>query len=139
MNFKDELEHFRRKWKQDLAIDNPASPEDNANEHDFPTLEDEARKIFLEGVQHEENGELFEAIQKYRKAINLVPDIEFRAFEHTKRRSRNVNEIEKGKSFSLQNMTKYKISFHSQLNKTVMKTWKNYQKTKPLKISRIYC
>ena len=42
----------------------------------------------MEGVEHEQNGELFEAIQKYRKAVNLVPDIEFKVFEHNKQRRR---------------------------------------------------
>ena len=45
-------------------------------------------------MEHEQNGELFEAIQKYRKAVALVPDIEFKTFEHTKtsktRRPKNV-------------------------------------------------
>ena len=52
-------------------------------------------------MEHEQNGELFEAIQKYRKAINLVPDIEFKAHEHTLKRrnvaSQPIAENEQGK------------------------------------------
>ena len=51
----------------------------------------------MEGVEHEQNGELFEAIQKYRKAINLVPDIEFKAHEHALRRRNVVSSQEEEK------------------------------------------
>ncbi len=85
---EDELENFRQKWKQDLANKNLAVKNSlDADGNELVSTEEKARLIFLEGVEHEQNGELFEAIQKYRKAINLVPDIEFKAFEHnTKRR-----------------------------------------------------
>lgn len=85
---EDELENFRQKWKQDLANKNLALKNSlDADGNELVSTEEKARLIFLEGVEHEQNGELFEAIQKYRKAINLVPDIEFKAFEHnTKRR-----------------------------------------------------
>ena len=46
--------------------------------------------MFLEGVEHEQNGDLFEAIQKYQKAVNLVPDIENKVEEQ---RCRNDNTI----------------------------------------------
>ena len=49
------------------------------------TTEEKARGFFLEGVEHEQNGELFEAIQKYRKAVNLVPDIEFKVEQERRR------------------------------------------------------
>ena len=52
--------------------------------------EEKARDLFLEGVEHEQNGDLFEAIQKYRKAVNLVPDIENKVEEQ---RCRNDNSI----------------------------------------------
>jgi hypothetical protein len=44
----------------------------------------------LAGVEHEQNGEMFEAIQKYRKAVSLVPDIEFKTYsENIAARRRN--------------------------------------------------
>ena len=57
----------------------------------------QARKYFLEGVEHEENGEFFEAIKNYRKAMALVPDIEFKAFEHNlRRRATATKDTEQG-------------------------------------------
>ena len=81
----DELENFREKWKQDLASKG-TSVAVKKEEPEQDSVEEKARGIFLEGVEHEQNGELYEAIQKYRKAVALVPDIEFKAFEHTARR-----------------------------------------------------
>ena len=87
---QDELENFREKWIQDLASKGTNVPI-NAEEPEQDSVEEKARGIFLEGVEHEQNGELYEAIQKYRKAVALVPDIEFKAFEHTARRKPVMN------------------------------------------------
>merc|ERR1719219_2301205 len=100
---EDELESFRQKWKQDIQAgesgngnfrslgtssrdDNETGVKKNRNFVNLSSTEERARSFFLEGVEHEQNGELFEAIQKYRKAMALVPDIEFKAFEHNLRR-----------------------------------------------------
>ena len=65
-------------------------------------------------MEHEQNGELFEAIQKYRKAINLVPDIEFKAHEHNLRRrnvpSQPVTENEPSKNFGF--LSKIYTQYH---------------------------
>jgi len=89
---EDELESFRQNWKQDLAgasgnlgsFDNENVAKINQN------TEQKARDLFLEGVEHEQNGDLFEAILKYRKAVKLVPDIEYKVEEQ---RCRNDNTI----------------------------------------------
>ena len=43
-----------------------------------------ARELFLEGVEFEKNGKLYEAILQYKKAVHLVPDIEFKVFNFLK-------------------------------------------------------
>ncbi|XP_040839489.1 F-box only protein 9 isoform X2 [Ochotona curzoniae] len=40
--------------------------------------EEEARELFLKAVEEERNGALYEAIKFYRRAMQLVPDIEFK-------------------------------------------------------------
>ncbi|KAM4834774.1 F-box only protein 9 [Thomomys bottae] len=40
--------------------------------------EEEARELFLKAVEKEQNGALYEAIKFYRRAMQLVPDIEFK-------------------------------------------------------------
>merc|ERR1719219_3153279 len=106
---EDELESFRQKWKQDIQAgesgngnlrslgtssrdDNETGVKKNRNFVNLSSTEERARSFFLEGVEHEQNGELFEAIQKYRKAVNLVPDIEFKVFEHNKKRRREFGD-----------------------------------------------
>jgi len=88
---EDELESFRQNWKQDLAGASAGNlgSFDNDNKI-YQNTEEKARDLFLEGVEHEQNGDLFEAIQKYRKAVNLVPDIENKVEEQ---RCRNDNSI----------------------------------------------
>ena len=89
------MENFRQKWQQDLTKRKKSSSGQalNPETEEEESIEEKARNYFLEGVEHEQNGELFEAIQKYRKAINLVPDIEFKAHEHTLRRRNVVSQI----------------------------------------------
>lgn len=38
----------------------------------------QAKRLFLKGSEMERSGKLYEAIQFYRRAMQLVPDIEFR-------------------------------------------------------------
>uniref|UniRef100_Q8BK06-3 Isoform 3 of F-box only protein 9 n=1 Tax=Mus musculus TaxID=10090 RepID=Q8BK06-3 len=40
--------------------------------------EEKARELFLQAVEEEQNGALYEAIKFYRRAMQLVPDIEFK-------------------------------------------------------------
>ena len=51
----------------------------------------QARDLFLEGVEHEQNGKLYEAILQYKKALHLVPDIEFKVFNFLKDKSSNTS------------------------------------------------
>lgn len=44
--------------------------------------------LFLKGVEHEQTGKLYEAIQFYKRAVQLVPDIEFRLYESSKPKQR---------------------------------------------------
>jgi len=91
----DELESFREKWKQDLAVYKGNQNLDVKLDDEPDSIEEKARQYFLQGVEHEQNGELFEAIQKYRKAVALVPDIEFKTFEHTKTSKRRPKKLPK--------------------------------------------
>jgi F-box protein 9 len=50
--------------------------------------------LFLKGVENEQNGKLYEAIQFYRRAVQLVPDIEFRLYDASKLKPRERQEID---------------------------------------------
>ena len=51
---------------QSSRDDNETGVKKNRNLVKLSNTEEKARILFLEGVEHEQNGELFEAIQKYR-------------------------------------------------------------------------
>lgn len=42
--------------------------------------------MFLRGVKYEESGELVEAIKFYKRAIQLVPDIEQKIYDFQQRK-----------------------------------------------------
>ncbi|KAK3921549.1 F-box only protein 9 [Frankliniella fusca] len=85
----DELSTFRAQWKKELK----SSPEHQsvfkreqsaATDAVPETIEDQARALFLKGIQHEQDGKLYEAVKFYRRAVQLVPDIETHLYEATK-------------------------------------------------------
>jgi len=94
---EDHLHNFRQQWKQELQQGGGAGGgEDQQNqerEKDEEELEEDpedaihkqARTLFLQGVQYEENGKLFEAIRCYKRAEKLVPNIELETFDYTGR------------------------------------------------------
>nr|CAD7595546.1 unnamed protein product [Timema genevievae] len=53
-----------------------------------------AKYLFLKGVENEQNGTLYEAIQFYRRAVQLVPDIEFRLYDASKPKPRDRQDTE---------------------------------------------
>ena len=69
----------------------------------FLPLNLKARDLFLAGVELERAGELFSAVQKYKRAVQMVPDIEHRVFDEVRKKNwvanRNPMAVEKGASF----------------------------------------
>uniref|UniRef100_A0A2M4AF10 Putative f-box only protein 9 n=1 Tax=Anopheles triannulatus TaxID=58253 RepID=A0A2M4AF10_9DIPT len=94
---RTELDEFREKWQQELKKEQPkqvakpskpsASTVRNAaaigtgNNKENVSVEQQARSLFLQGSELERSGKVFEAMRLYRKATQLVPDIEFKVFE----------------------------------------------------------
>lgn len=97
----EELESFRLQWKAELkkrvgdktrvkgSKNNTLTAEeplkelepsitDGANNDALNTVEEQAKNWFLQGVGLERKGELYEAVRCYRRAVQLVPDIEYR-------------------------------------------------------------
>jgi hypothetical protein len=94
---EDVLSNFRKKWQKELETSPKTVQTRDVEaeiEHDFET---KAKTLFLSGVEMEKAGQLYEAIQFYRRAVQLVPDIEFRLDNLTKNkpaRDRNLSEGE---------------------------------------------
>uniref|UniRef100_A0A182PEW6 F-box domain-containing protein n=1 Tax=Anopheles epiroticus TaxID=199890 RepID=A0A182PEW6_9DIPT len=85
---RSELDDFREQWQKELkkeqhvvsapAAAQPATP---VNVDGKDSVEQQARAFFQQGSELERSGKVFEAMRLYRRATQLVPDIEFRVYE----------------------------------------------------------
>nr|XP_032515795.1 F-box only protein 9-like isoform X1 [Danaus plexippus plexippus] len=86
-NIEDELEVFRQQWQRELESSpykgGQASVKSEQIRKEPLTDEEQAKKLFLLGVEFERNGKLYEAIQHYKRAIQILPDVESRLYEET--------------------------------------------------------
>lgn len=78
-----ELSAFRAQWMSELlpsAGCRVVKGRSHASElqRRQEAQEEKARELFLRAVDEEENGSVYEAIKYYRRAMQIVPDIEFR-------------------------------------------------------------
>nr|CAI5853652.1 unnamed protein product [Callosobruchus analis] len=62
--------------------------------------ESRARELFLKGVEMEKASKLYEAIQYYKRAVQLVPDIEFKLEQTVKPKLRERQYTENDESDS---------------------------------------
>lgn len=95
-NIQSALNEFRVKWQQELKQDVPSGSSTGSKEkarpnHAVPandkencSIEQQARVLFMQGCELERTGKVFEAMRLYRKAVQLVPDIEFKIYDITK-------------------------------------------------------
>ncbi|XP_053662094.1 F-box only protein 9 [Anopheles marshallii] len=81
---RSELDDFRAKWQQELKRDQPTAnlPVVGAGTTvEKDSIEHQARTLFQQGSELERSGKVFEAMRLYRRATQLVPDIEFRVYD----------------------------------------------------------
>lgn len=86
-NLQAELQLFRARWMSELApglSSNRTSARgsvlnatDTKGKQEL-AKEEKARELFLQAAEQEQSGALYEAIKFYRRAMQLVPDIEFK-------------------------------------------------------------
>lgn len=92
---EDELENFRDTWKKELEIyknhEYKKTKESSQADDDTEIV---AKRLFLNGAEMERSGQLYEAIQFYRRAVQLVPDIEFRLHTRSKKVSKKPESKE---------------------------------------------
>lgn len=108
---EDTLDHFRQKWRSELTQktsrhgsnrDQLKSVSGSDGSPLVNDLEAEARHLFEKGIQLERSGKIYDAVAFYRRATQLVPDIEFRMykFEQQKAAQVNTNDISSAKTDS---------------------------------------
>uniref|UniRef100_A0A182SBC1 F-box domain-containing protein n=1 Tax=Anopheles maculatus TaxID=74869 RepID=A0A182SBC1_9DIPT len=81
---RSELDDFRERWQQELKREQPvanAPVATLATTGDNDSVEHQARTLFQQGSDLERSGKVFEAMRLYRRATQLVPDIEFRVYD----------------------------------------------------------
>jgi len=93
--FEDtDLETFREQWRRELGNRQTFNDKEEVErklEDEDDDVHVQARELFLQGVQFEESGKLYDAIRYYKKAEKLVPNIEQQTFAYT---GRNVTKRE---------------------------------------------
>nr|XP_046210222.1 F-box only protein 9-like isoform X1 [Oncorhynchus gorbuscha] len=85
-NLQVELNVFRAQWMSELkpnSVSNGGNRGLSSRAADLRrkqelAREEKARELFLKAVEEEENGAVYEAIKYYRRAMQIVPDIEFK-------------------------------------------------------------
>lgn len=97
------LSSFREKWKQELKSTSKRAPSSFVQENPSENIssmklniEEKAKLLFRQGIECEQSSKYYDAIQCYKNAMQLVPDIEFKIYSESKqnRRVLNQNEIQ---------------------------------------------
>uniref|UniRef100_A0A1B0DQF6 Uncharacterized protein n=1 Tax=Phlebotomus papatasi TaxID=29031 RepID=A0A1B0DQF6_PHLPP len=72
------LEEFRNNWQKELQQTHHLSSALGNLSLANDSEESMAQRLFLQGTEYERMGKVFDAIRHYRRAVQLVPDIELR-------------------------------------------------------------
>ncbi|XP_043260971.1 F-box only protein 9 isoform X1 [Colletes gigas] len=94
-NVEDALTSFREQWQRELNLspkrDIPKAHSSKTVKIDVAcdedSIENMAKHFFLKGIEYERSRKFYEAIQSYKRAVQLVPDIEFRLYDSSKLKS----------------------------------------------------
>uniref|UniRef100_V5IA03 F-box only protein 9 n=1 Tax=Anoplophora glabripennis TaxID=217634 RepID=V5IA03_ANOGL len=104
---EDTLANFREKWQKEIR-DSPnhqIKPKTRISKETDQVDDGEhnARILFLKGIEMEKSGKFYEAIQFYRRAVQIVPDIEFKLERMSKPKLKDrqaTEDKEKGDIFT---------------------------------------
>ncbi|CAK1543821.1 unnamed protein product [Leptosia nina] len=85
-DYEDELSVFRQQWQRELeATPSPQRESKKVVQElkntEAQTDEEKAKSLFLRGIEMERSGKLYEAIQHYKRAIQILPDVERRLYD----------------------------------------------------------
>nr|XP_040222392.2 F-box only protein 9 [Anopheles coluzzii]XP_040222393.2 F-box only protein 9 [Anopheles coluzzii] len=84
---RSELDDFREQWQKELKKEQhvasaaTVAPTGGNVGDGKDSIEQQARLLFQQGSELERSGKVFEAMRLYRRATQLVPDIEFRVYD----------------------------------------------------------
>uniref|UniRef100_A0AAF5RTZ2 F-box protein Hrt3/FBXO9 C-terminal domain-containing protein n=1 Tax=Wuchereria bancrofti TaxID=6293 RepID=A0AAF5RTZ2_WUCBA len=77
------LYNFRKEWKSELdfRLKESSTISMETRNRKEQSLHDATTKLFLEGVDYERRGDMWEAVQRYMGAVRMVPDIESKLYK----------------------------------------------------------
>ncbi|KPI99476.1 F-box only protein 9 [Papilio xuthus] len=89
---EDELAAFRQQWQRELEATpsphrEPPRQQTKLEPEEPVSDEEKAKQLFLRGVELERSGKLYEAIQHYKRSMQICPDVETRLYESTDHRA----------------------------------------------------
>lgn len=96
------LRKFREQWQNELSTSTAADvvscrkePNENPTTSSSveQTDEERASTFFNEGTELERLGKVFEAMHLYRRAVQLVPDIEQRIYDRTQKQLKEETRL----------------------------------------------
>nr|CAH0098555.1 unnamed protein product [Daphnia galeata] len=99
------LENFRRQWESEISaarsqqsLASSSKHITNENQESVTSSKDtadeeKATSLYLCGVKHEKSGEVVEAIKFYKRAMQLIPDIEERIYTYPKNKESSESNI----------------------------------------------
>lgn len=112
------LDEFRNQWQQELEGGGSTNNEEISQE-------ERAKVLFQQGVDFERKGKCYEAIRMYRKAIQLVPDIEFKMYSQTVQQKKNRADL---KNNNISNDPKPGSSRQSEIDQAIEDLVESFQK-----------
>ncbi|CAL8299853.1 unnamed protein product [Merluccius merluccius] len=124
-NLKHELHAFRAQWMSELnpnvgeaATGKGLSRVAGLRRAQEAAREGKARELFLKAVEEEQNGAVYEAIKYYRRAMQLVPDIEFKINYNRADKDKGENYLAENVNGDIEDLIAY---FQQQL--TLENSW----------------
>lgn len=95
----DELQAFRQQWQRELEASSTPQRELRQKqvqlaEPEECSDEDKAKQLFLKAVELERCGKLYEAIQHYKRAMQILPDVEMRLYDELRAEADTPEEEE---------------------------------------------
>ncbi|XP_055534785.1 F-box only protein 9 [Wyeomyia smithii] len=127
-NVQHALDEFREKWQQELKKDNTScsslgkSDALSSNElmdKENLSIEQQAKVWFIQGTELERAGKVFEAMRFYRRAVQLVPDIEFKVYDRVSVKQQHRSNKP---SSEVEQLTSSLIETNLQVNENLEKT-----------------
>ena len=93
------MQEFRKKWKQEIKSISKIETTKESESAEQDEIESQARSLFQIATDLERKGQVYDAMQAYRRATHLVPDIDlvFHKYYEANKESRKKSDAKSEK------------------------------------------